>query len=358
MLPILGELEVALDAGAPMRRSEILAKVTDLFIAGASQYSDDQLGLFDDVMELLIRRIEVEARIKLAHRLAPLANAPSNVIHLLAFDDNIEVARPILLHSECVNEHTLIAAAGTKSQGHLFAMSQRPSVSEAVTDILVERGDAAILHTVVGNRGARFSAAGFDVLVERSDGDDALAHEIGMRSDIPRPQLLLLLEQASLAVRARLVAENPVAAAVIDEVVTEVTSGLRSEIRDGSPAFAEAAAAVERQNNVRRIGDADIHQYASAGKFEETVMALSLVCNTPIDVVERALLDPGTEFVLILAKVAGLSPATTRAILLLRAADCGMSAEDLDQALAAYDRLQPDAAHRVLGFFRMRAEGA
>jgi hypothetical protein len=73
-------------------------------------------------------------------------------------------------------------------------------------------------------------------------------------------------------------------------------------------------------------------------------------------VVERALLDPGAEIVLILAKVAGLSSTTTKAVLLLRAADRGMSTEDLEQALTSFNRLQPDTAKRVLGFFRTRTK--
>ena len=52
-----------------------------------------------------------------------------------------------------------------------------------MTDILVERGDRDVVHAVVKNRGARFSNAGFRLLVTRSDGDDALASEVGMRSD-------------------------------------------------------------------------------------------------------------------------------------------------------------------------------
>ncbi len=113
---------------------------------------------------------------------------------------------------------------------------------------------------------------------------------------------------------------------------------------------------MERQNRIRRIGEAEIYQYARDRKFEETAIALSLLCETPIDVVERALLDPGAEIVMILAKVAGLSSTTTKAILLLRAADRGMSANDLEQALASFDRLQPDTAQRVLGFFRTRVK--
>ena len=355
-LPLIDELEAALTSGTNARRIEMLTRITDLFVGGAPRYSEEQIGVFDDVMVRLVSTIESQARARLAQRLASIANAPSSVIHMLAFDDDIHVAHEVLKHSERLEEPALIANANTKSQQHLFAISQRRSLSEAVTDVLVERGNREVVHAVVKNAGARFSDAGFRLLVHRSAGDDDLAASVGMRSDIPRPHFLVLLEKASNAVRTRLAAENPRASAAMHGVVAEIVGGIRSDARKTSPDFAAAQAAVERQNRVRRIGEAEVYQYARERKFEETAIALSLLCNTPIDVVERALLDPGAEIVLILAKVAGLSTTTTKAILLLRAADRGMSAKDLDQALTSFDRLQPDTAVRVLSFFRTRAK--
>jgi uncharacterized protein (DUF2336 family) len=355
-LPLIDELEAALTSGTNSRRIEMLTRITDLFVGGAGRYSEEQIGVFDDVMVRLVSTIEAKARAKLAHRLAPIANAPSSVIHLLAFDDDIDVAQPVLVQSERLEDPALVANANTKSQRHLFAISQRRSLSEAVTDVLVQRGDREVVQSVVKNAGARFSDAGFRILVNRSAGDNDLATIVGMRSDIPRPHFLVLLEKASSAVRARLAAENPQASAAIDDVVAEVVGGIRDDARNSSPDFAAAQAAVERQNRLRRIGEAEIYQYARDRKFEETAIALSLLCDTPIDVVERALLDPGAEIVLILAKVAGLSSTTTKAILLLRAADRGMSAKDLDQALTSFNRLQPDTARRVLSFFRTRVK--
>ncbi len=355
-LPLIDELEAALTSGTNTRRIEMLTRITDLFVGGAARYSQEQVGVFDDVMVRLVSAIEAKARAKLSHRLAPIANAPANVILMLAFDDDIDVASPVLRQSERLDDSALLASVNSKSQEHLFAIAQRKSLSEAVTEILVERGDRNVVHSVVKNAGARFSDAGFRMLVKRSAGDDDLATEVGLRSDIPRPHFLVLLEKASTAVRARLAAENPQASTAIEGVVAEVVGGIRNEARNASPDFAAAQAAVERQNRLRRIGEAEIYQYARDRKFEETAIALSLLCDTPIDVVERALLDPGAEIVLILAKVAGLSSTTTKAILLLRAADRGMSAKDLDQALASFNRLQPDTARRVLGFFRTRVK--
>lgn len=355
-LPLLDELETALAAGTNTRRIEMLTSITDLFVGCAPRYSEDQIGVFDDVMARLIGTIEAKARAKLAHRLAPIANAPANVIRMLAFDDDIEVARSLLTQSERLDDRQLVANAASKSQQHLFAISQRKLLSEAVTDVLVERGDRDVVHSVVKNNGARFSDAGFRILVKRSTGDDALAAQVGMRSDIPRQHFLMLLEKASSEVRGRLEAENPQASTAIEGVVAEVVGGIRNDARNASPDFAAAQAEVERQNRIRRIGEAEVYQYARDRKFEETAIALSLMCDTPIDVVERALLDPGAEIAIILAKVAGLSSTTTKAVLLLRAADRGLSAKDLEQSLSSFNRLQPDTAQRVLGFFRTRTK--
>jgi uncharacterized protein (DUF2336 family) len=355
-LPLIDELEATLSAGNDARRVEILSRLTDLFVGAAESYSVEQVGVFDDVMARLVGTIEAKARAVLAQRLAPIANAPSGVIHLLAFDDDIAVAEPVLQLSQRLDDAALVANANIKSQRHLFAISRRQQLSEAVTDILVHRGDRDVVHSVAQNAGARFSDAGFQTLVVSAADDDDLATFVGKRGDIPRGHLLMLLAKASAAVRARLTAENPQAAALIDEVVADVASEMRYGTRQASADFAAAQAAVEQLHRLRRIGEAEVLQYARERKFEETAIALSILCDTPIDVVERALLDPGAEIVLILAKVAQFSVSTTKTLLLLRAADRGMSAKDLDQALASFNRLQPDTARRVLSFFRSRTK--
>ena len=97
-VPLLDELESALSSGSNDRRIQMLSRVTDLFVGGASRFSEDQIDVFDDVMVRLMSTIEAKARAKLADRLAPIANAPSNVVTLLASDDDIDVARPILIN--------------------------------------------------------------------------------------------------------------------------------------------------------------------------------------------------------------------------------------------------------------------
>jgi hypothetical protein len=177
---------------------------------------------------------------------------------------------------------------------------------------------------------------------------------VGKRPDIPRQHFLALLDKASASVRERLSAANPGAAGAVDGVLGEVVGSIRSEARNASQDYASAKTHVEALFRNGQLGEEAVHSFARERKFEETAVSLALMCRVSIDVVERALLDSGAEIALILAKVAGLSSTTAKAILLLRAADRGMSAQDLDQALTTFSRLQIETARRVLGFYDAR----
>lgn len=353
---IILELEHALAAGTEAHRTEMLTRITDLFLAGANRYSDVQINLFDEVMTKLTSAIEAKARARLAARIADTANAPPGVIRKLASDDDIEVARPVLAGSQRLTEADLLAHARVKSQPHLLAISQRQSLSEAITDVLVMRGDRQVAHSVARNTGARFSDAGFRILVRRSANDEGLALQVGARADLPRQHFLSLLEQASAAVRTRLAMENPRAGAALQNVLNEVIGGIRAETRKASDSYASAREEVLALRRAGRLNESEVYRFAREGRFEQTAIALSYLCGIELDAVEHGLQEQGHEIVLILAKIAGFSSTGAKALLLLKTADRGISAQDLDHALRSYDQLQTTTAQRVLGFYRTRVQ--
>ena len=59
---LLDELQATLAHGTVARRVETLRRVTDLFISGAVEFSDDQIALFDDVFQCLMHHIETSAK--------------------------------------------------------------------------------------------------------------------------------------------------------------------------------------------------------------------------------------------------------------------------------------------------------
>ncbi len=354
---LLGELENAITRGSAQRRAEILMQVTDLFIRGSVGFSDDEIDLFDDIISRLATEIEVSVRSLLARRLAPIVNAPFNITRMLASDDEIRVAYPILAESERLDDTALVQTARSKSQEHLLAISRRKSLSEVVTDVLVERGNKYVVLSTAKNRGARFSKAGFSQLVKRSDGDDTLATCVGSRPDIPQPLLMALLTTASETVRSKLLAENPKFRHEIHHAVATVTDNLRREVYAKSTNYAAAQGLVQSLNDSGKLSDGTIRRFAEDKKFEETAAALACMCNVAIEVVEQAMFQERPETMLVLAKAAKLSWPTTKILLTFRARRQAIASGEIEQCLASFERLKFSTAQKIIEFYRMRRAG-
>jgi uncharacterized protein (DUF2336 family) len=346
---LIADLEEAISSGTQSRRVETLRRVTDLFMNGARVYSEDQVALFDDVIGRLAADIEARARAELSNRLASVPNAPINVVKTLAADDLVTVATPVLSLSARLTDEDLIATAKTKGQPYLLAISTRPSLSEAVTDVLVERGDQGVVIAVAKNIGARFSDSGFGLLVRRSENDDVLAEHVGVRADIPTPHLLALVTKASDAVRNKLTAANPQAAELIKRVLADVADQIGAQAaRDYTAAKNSVGALI----SARQLSEHHVSEFARSGKFEETVCALSVLCRLPIDSIERAIIDDRLDVIVIISKAAEFCWTTTKLIIELRPA--GVSGLDLDHARRNFERLQVMTAQRALRFFSVR----
>ena len=109
--PIIDELVGTVATGDVKQRLRILQRVTDLFMAGSRGYSDQQVALFDDVLQQLSADIEVKARARLANQLADIRRAPPKLVRVLAVYDETKVAGPVLSSSEKLSDADLVEIA-------------------------------------------------------------------------------------------------------------------------------------------------------------------------------------------------------------------------------------------------------
>jgi uncharacterized protein (DUF2336 family) len=348
----LRDLDEAVSRGTPESRKRALWHTTDLMIAG--RYSDDEIWTFGEVIGRLADEIEVAARAQLARRLARFDRAPVNIIHKLAFDDEIEVAGPVLRESERLEPYALVANVCLKGQTHMLAISERKSIEETVTDVLVARGDQEVVNAVARNNGARLSDFGFLHMIKRAEGDSILAEQLGLREDIPRNIFQQLIAKASDDVRKRLERERPNMLEQIQSTVTDVAGELQSKFGPVSRTYYVAKRVVTTQHRLGNLNENSISIYARSHKIEEVTIGLSLLCSLPGDVIERALLDRNRETLLILAKSLDFSWATTMALLFLGAKDHRITAQELNDLERDFGRLNIETSRSVLKVYQSR----
>ena len=351
---LIAELEVAVKSGTPEKRVETLRRVTSLFLGESDQLNEQQIGVFDDVLVHLIQRIETKALAQLSTSLAPVDNAPIEVIRRLSGHDEITVAGPVLTQSNRLSEYDLIAIAKSKGQGHLLAISERSSLTESLTDVLVERGDRAVTHRLARNSGARFSESGFTALVRKSEMDEGLAEKLGLRLDIPLQLLRPLLSRATDLVRSQLLAgATPENRDQIQRTLASIANEVGREAIDPRD-FKRADSLVSELNRHGKLTETVLDGFAREHRYEEMTATLALFCGAKSELIERLLRTVRPDGLIVACKAAKLNWSTVSTILKARFSRHSISDQELDEAKKAFIELSQGSAQRTMRFMQVQ----
>jgi uncharacterized protein (DUF2336 family) len=353
---IIDELEEAVRSGSSAKRVSTLRQVTDLLLHDGERLSEEQIRVFDGVLCHLAARVETRVKAELGARLAPLEYAPSGVVEQLAWDDEIAVAGTVLTHSNCLATGTLVEIAKAKGQDHLLAISGRTNLPEAVTDVIVDRGERKVIRRLADNASARFSDNGYKRMVAHAEADDELTEILGLRIDLPVNFLRDLLQRATEAVRARLARiAPPELQEEIQRVLKTIASKVRGELAPARD-FSRAEAVVRRMKGLNELNDAAIAGFAETNRFEEVAASLGILNNSaPTDMMARLLEGLRADLILIPCKSAGLNWTTVEAILCHRPVKRKIDDATLKLATRDYGKLSPETAERTVRFWLLHS---
>ncbi|MDX3968183.1 MAG: DUF2336 domain-containing protein [Bradyrhizobium sp.] len=361
---IIDEVESAILAGSPEKGLETARRVTDLFLASAGSFDDEQIALFDDVLERLIGTIELRAvadmgaRVALAEisaQLAPIAQAPPSVIRRLANNDEIRIAGPVLQESARLDDGELVKIASSKGEPHLLAIAGRWWLKEIVTDALLARRYPSVSRRLAANPGARVSGSGFAIIVGQAESDPELAVSVGVRVDLPSDLRLQLLRSATDAVRARLLSRAPPHLfEEIQSAIAAVTIGVEREM-SGVRDFEGAKRAIAGLKATGQLDEAALSGFARQRRYEETVASLAALSGSTVDVIRPLMQSLREDGLLVPCKAAQLSWETTAAVLESRFATGAMKPADLARAQDHFARMTTEDARRTLRFWQVRA---
>src|SRR3984957_18574889 len=363
-LSIADEVESAISAGSAEKHLETIKRVTDLFLLSAGTFSDEQIELFDNVLDRLVTTIElraiadISARVALAEmssQLAPIAQAPPSIVRRLASHDEITIAGPLLQESSRLSPEDLVEIASTKGEQHFFGICGYWWLKEIVTDVLLARRYPSVSRRIVNNPGARVSAAGFAIVLTQAESDPELAVGTGIRVDLPSDQRQELLRNATEAVRSRLLSRAP--PHLFEEIrsaVAAVSAGADREmstVRD----FTMAKRLVAQLSAKAELNEAILFGFARRRQYEETVAALAELSRSTIEVIRPLMQSLRDDGVLIPCRVAGLSWETVHAVLDSRFATGRMGPHELAKARDQFAKLTTENARRLLRFWQVRA---
>ena len=334
-------------------RKVLLETIGDLFSATGDHLTERERALMNDILAKLIRDFEQKVRRELSERLSTRPSASHEVIRLLANDD-IEVARPILLRSDVLHDEDLIEVIQRRTQQHQLAIAMRREVSESVSDALVAGGHVDVIKSLLDNRSSQISEATMEYLVEQSRSVDTYQEPLVRRYDMTPALAKRMCLWVSAAVRSFILANFEIDPTELDDVIEGmakeqgVLEGPEAEDHPDDPTTVLARRIAEEG----KLTPEFLIQVLRQGEIPLFEALFAQMTGLRQRLLRRIVYEPGGEGLVIACRAMAIDKPAFTSIFLMsrkgRPGDQKVDPAELSRVIALYDRVREEAAVSVL----------
>lgn len=347
-------LSLARDKSAEGRKL-LLDTVTDLFSEEGRVLNEREHALMTDILCKLIRDVEMRVRRELSERLAQRENAPLEIVTLLA-NDEIEVARPVLVTSKVLRDVDLVEIVRHRTQQHQLSIAMRREVSEFVSEALVEAGNADVIKALLDNPNAKISEATLEYLVDESRRVDSYQEPLVRRSDLSPELARRMCLWVGAALRSYILDNYDIDPTELDDLLEDVTTDTvetlpppDSKVESQDDAAGRLA---QRLAEEQRLTPDMLVQTLRQGEITLFEAMFAQMTRLRRRLMGRLIYEPGGEGLVIACRALQVDKPTFTSIFLLsrkgRPGDQVVDPRELSRVISLFDRVKPDAAQQVL----------
>jgi uncharacterized protein (DUF2336 family) len=338
-------------------RRELLRAVTESLSGQARPPSDAEFAELDGVLGAVAKEYSLQVRTEFARLVAASVTRFCHASEQFALDDEIEVAGPVLRQSQALTEATLLRVVNEKSQAHMMAVSQRLSVSENISHALVERGDDAVVTTLLKNEGARIADATYEKVSMRAEASPSLQGLLVRRQSVPLDVLHGLYQKVEGDLRKEILQKfNGASPADLDKAFERSRARVTDSYKQLPEDFAKAKARVATLHANGQLTQPMLATLLREGAVARTSFKLAFARLTDVafDTVDRAVDGDDLDTIALLCRGARFDRGLFVALAVgLDKSDRGLAAAEEFGRL--YESVPIEAAQRALRFWKVRA---
>lgn len=349
----LQEVARARDSG---RRRELLGAIAEMFLAGDAKKSNRESTLFSDIFLKTIHDLDVDGRSEVSNQLAGSAQTPKDIAVHLAKDEDWSIADPILRLSPVLDDEDLILIAKEMTNERLVSISQRQTLSENVTDALIDNGDEIVMRCVSANDGAQISRDGFSTLVKRAGDDKEVQHNLAGRLDMPDDLVRRVLPKLTddVAQRIKHAFNSATDKNTIENAISRATVAFAGARLKSSKARVQALVfATDVKAGKRNIDDV-VKMLAGEDKFLEMVTILARLADLPDDMAGDLMFKTESAPFLIMCRSVGMSRDAFGILSGLRCKRLKLPSSHSSHAITEFDAITEHMANRFIRFVNLR----
>jgi uncharacterized protein (DUF2336 family) len=332
-------------------RVKLAGILADVFLSD-NKLSDREQLLVNEIIDELLSNTTTEVRKMLAERLAHSDQVPHRVLLNLACDQNLEVARPVLVQNAHLKDEDLIFVLEAHGKDHALAVASRRAIEEAVVDALVATGDIEVMEAVAENLGAKISSRAMHVMIEAARFGHKLHEPLVKRHELTADMGLHLYWWINSELRRVIMKRFGVSKGQVDQSLeSAITDLLTSVEQDNHDTFAMQKVAdwlKERECVNAKV----MIQCLRMGFFKLFNILVCMKSGLDANLVEMMVAEDGGRSVSVLCRAMEFDkPSFVSIFLLSRGARPGeqiVNPKELSAALQAYERLDARTARGLI----------
>jgi uncharacterized protein (DUF2336 family) len=336
----------------------LLREVTQALSSREGVPSAAESAELDRILASVASEFSTQVRAEFAKLVAANAAHFSHAAERFAMDE-IEVAAPVLKHSDALSEDVLLKVVAEKSEAHMMAVTERRNVSPRVSHALVERGGDEVVSSLLRNEGADIADKTYDMVMERADGSPLLQAGLVRRKSVPLDLLNELYHKTEAGLRQEITAKfGQVESAELERAFERSRIRLTSRYRQLPDDIAVARKNLAALEAKRQLAPAFLVTLLreGAGKRTTFLLAFAKLADVEFEVVQRAVDKPTFDMLALLCRGAGFE----RSLFVTLAVGLDKSGGGLTKAEefgGLYESVPVRAAQRALRFWKVRTGG-
>jgi len=274
---------------SPKRRAEMATKVAA--VIDDEHLSTEELNLVQDIVRLMAKDVEVTVRASLSDSLRHVTRLPHDVATRLA-NDVENVALPILLHSDVLNEEDMLAIIKAGAGGKQEAIAKRSVVSEKVSAALISEAGEQAVAALMSNAGAKIDEKGFTKAIDRFATNDEIKEKIIKRDVLPVTVTERLVTMVTDTLKDYLVSHHDLSPAMAADLVMQSRERVVVNMSGGS-SQQDLEKLVAQMHRNKRLTPSLVLRTICMGDIAFFEAAISCMANVSLMNARLLIHDPG-----------------------------------------------------------------
>ncbi len=272
-------------------RREAAQKISGAY--GTEALSPEERQIAEDILGVMARDVELSVRAALSENLKNYSGLSRDIAVTLAGDVDA-VALPIIRFSEVLTEDDLMEIVRSEVTTKQTAVAARPTVTERVSEALVETEKEEVVATLVANDGANISEDSYQKVLDDFGDNEKIGAGLIRRNSVPVAVAERLVHLVSEKLQAELMARHDLPDSVALDLIIQSRERATLGLLASDASIMDVTQLVSQLHEAGRLTPSIIIRAICLGDTEFFEVALSVLARIPLGAARALVHDAGS----------------------------------------------------------------